>query len=175
MTQSRLRRCVRGCQIFRCLRRCFCWAPHKHGPLLYRTSASALPDCFSKPTSSLKSEPSDSRYPRHRFADHSRYYSAIPHSDQETNQFHATVQHHPTTDDRNVRGDDLTRLQIDNLHPPKVGHIVYCITARAIHCIRSKDSRIRSYAGHSVATRIYQIEVVAASIGSLRLLENRAG
>src|SRR5215467_4267989 len=128
MTQSRRRRCVRGCQIFRCPRRCFCWAPHKHGPLLYRTSASALPDCFSKPTFSLKSEPSDSTYPKHRCADHSRYYSPILHSDQESNQFHATAQYHPFI--RNIRGDDSTRLQIDNLHSPKVGHIVYCVTAR---------------------------------------------
>jgi hypothetical protein len=61
----------------------------------------------------------------------------------------------------------LTSLQNDNLHSPKIGDIVYCIVARAIHCIRSEDSRIRPYAGHSVATRVYQIEVVAASIISL--------
>src|SRR5215472_5290857 len=165
MTQSRRRRCVRGCQIFRCPRRCFCWAPHKHGPLLYRTSASALPDCFSEPTSSLKSEPliiPGTTLP---------YLTLIRRPTNSMQQSNITRRRMI----RNIRGDDLTRLQIANLHSPKVGHIVYCITARAIHCIRSEDSRIRSYLGYCVATRIYQIEVVAASIGSLRLLENRAG
>jgi hypothetical protein len=72
---------------------------------------------------------------------------------------------------RNGCCDDLTGFHIRNLHSPKITHIIYGIAACTIDRLWSKNARIRPYAGHGVGTRIYQIQVIAASIARLRLLE----
>src|SRR6267142_936103 len=71
---------------------------------------------------------------------------------------------------RNVRGDDLTRLEVGDLHSPEVSHIVDGVIARAVYCIRSEDSRIRPDAGYRIGARIDQVQVMAAPVVSLCLL-----
>src|SRR6516225_6440648 len=43
-----------------------------------------------------------------------------------------------------ARGNDLAGLEIDDLHSPKVHHVVHDVVARTVHGVRAKDSRIRA-------------------------------
>src|ERR1700730_16649885 len=76
---------------------------------------------------------------------------------------------------RNTCGDDLTGSDIGDLHSPEVSHIVNDVIACAVYCIRSEDPRIRPNSRDRKAGRINQIQVSAASVAGLGLLENRSG
>src|SRR5947208_3455437 len=71
--------------------------------------------------------------------------------------------------------DYLTGLEVGDLHSPEVSHIVHRVAARAVHRVRSENCRIRADSRYGVAARVDQIEVMAASVLGLRLLENGPG
>jgi len=76
---------------------------------------------------------------------------------------------------RETGSDDLTRLEIGNLHSPKVHDVVHDVVARTVHGVRAEDSGIRADARDGVALRVNQIKIIAATVGGFRLLENRPG
>ena len=73
------------------------------------------------------------------------------------------------------RGNDLTCLQIGDLHSPEAADVVNSVVACAVHCVGSEDSRVRPDARYSVAARVNQVQIMAAPVTGLRLLENRSG
>src|SRR5437763_12315938 len=76
---------------------------------------------------------------------------------------------------RDARRDDLSGLEVGDLHSPEVSHIVYGVAARAVDRVRSEDARIRPDPRYRIAARIDQIQVTAASVVGLRFLEKRPG
>ena len=76
---------------------------------------------------------------------------------------------------RDARRDDLSGLEVGDLHSPEVSRIVYGVAARAVDRVRSEDARIRPDPRYRIAARIDQIQVTAASVVGLRFLENRPG
>src|SRR3954451_4417358 len=76
---------------------------------------------------------------------------------------------------RDARGDDLTCLQIGDLHSPETSDIVDSVVARAVDCVGSENSRVGPDARYGVADRVNQVQIMAAPVTGLRLLENRPG
>src|SRR5436309_15352247 len=76
---------------------------------------------------------------------------------------------------RDARGEDLSGLEVGDLHSPEVSHIVCGVAARAVDRVRSEDARIRPDPRYRIAARIDQIHVTAASVPVPRLLEHRPG
>src|SRR5262245_60934755 len=76
---------------------------------------------------------------------------------------------------RDARSDDLAGLQIGDLHSPEASDIVDSVVARAVDCIGSEDARVGPDARYRVAARVDQVQIMAAPVTCLRLLENRPG
>src|SRR5579863_9765930 len=76
---------------------------------------------------------------------------------------------------RNVGSDDSTGLDVGNLHPPKIGHVVRDVRASPVHRVGSEDACKGTDARYRVARGVDQVQVPTASIPRLCLLKERAG